>query len=614
MPVPEFWEADMSIQDRDYMKTPPATGAGSSASVGKAAAKPVHVDTARDHFESVLFALVLALLFRTFEAEAFVIPTGSMAPTLYGRHKEAVCTKCGHTITVGASDEMDAETGLLHEKTRIHTAICPNCRYLNEVTSALSFNGDRILVNKFPYELGNPSRWDVFVFKYPEEPNINYIKRLVGLPGETIRIRQGNLYLWDGKVEKILRKDDVDKQNAIQIAVYDDRHAPQELLQTGWPERWAAVAQTGGEDGVAGWNPVESVWKQDAAQRTFQCQGASTTELNWIRYRHYVPDMAEWQLAVDGGQQSPVPRLVADFCGYNTYSGSEPPVGQYPNIDSHTPDAIGAGEFWVGDLTLNCQVNIAATGPQAELILELIEGGIRYQCRIDCKSATAVLFKQTADREIELASAPCGLSGPGSHHLRFANVDDRLVLWVDDHVIEFGKGAVLDQPNALIPNLPTDDDLTPAGIAARGLDATVSELVITRDIYYLANPSDSFFQKALAKLLDHPEEWSRRYAEEAIHKDTAVLQISADGYLALGDNSPRSRDSRMWAQSLQSVPRKFLVGKAFFIYWPHGVPFLNDGRGFSLVNYTDTQGESVKDYPKYTIPFYPQVGRMKRIR
>ncbi len=56
----------------------PVTGAPSGDS--SKPAKPPHTDTARDHFESVLFALVLALLFRTFEAEAFVIPTGSMLP------------------------------------------------------------------------------------------------------------------------------------------------------------------------------------------------------------------------------------------------------------------------------------------------------------------------------------------------------------------------------------------------------------------------------------------------------------------------------------------------------------------------------------------------------
>lgn len=608
----------MSIHDRDYMKTPAAPSPEPSPPVPKAPAKPAHVDTARDHFESVLFALVLALLFRTFEAEAFVIPTGSMAPTLYGRHKEATCTKCGHTITVGASDEMDAESGLLHEETRIHNAICPNCRYVNEITSALSFNGDRILVNKFPYELGSPSRWDVFVFKYPEKPHINYIKRLVGLPGETIRIRQGNLYLWDGKTETILRKDDVDKQNAIQIPVYDDRHAPVDLLKSGWPERWAAVAQTGGTDGVAGWAPAESTWEHDAEQRTFQHQGSKSTDLSWIRYRHYIPSQAEWQLAEGGNPQTPVPRLITDFCGYNTYSGTEPQTPRdRTTIDSHSPEEIGAGEFWVGDLTLSCRVDVSSLADDARLVLELIEGGVRYQCRIDFNSATAVLFKLTTDRETELASAPCGLSGTGSHQLRFANVDDRLVLWIDETVVEFGKGAVLDQANALVPNLPTDDDLTPAGIACSRLDASVSDLVITRDIYYLANPSGfrfQNFQTALAQYLDQPDEWSKRYSEQAGEMDSAELKITEDGYLALGDNSPRSMDSRLWAPSLQSVPRKFLVGKAFFIYWPHGVPFMNNGRGFPLMNHSDTEGNTVPDYPKYTVPFYPQVERMKRIR
>ncbi len=605
----------MSIHDRDYMKTPSATGTEQLTAEPHTLVKPVHVDTARDHFESVLFALVLALLFRTFEAEAFVIPTGSMAPTLFGRHKETTCTQCGFKITVGASAEMDADSGRLHAGTRIHSAICPNCRAPNEITSTLSYNGDRILVNKFPYELGEPSRWDVFVFKYPEEPHINYIKRLVGLPGETIRIRQGNLYLWNDatQVETILRKDDVDKQKVTQIPVYDDQHAPQELLKSGWPERWAAVAQTGIADGVAGWAPAKSTWQQDASLRTFQCQGASTTDLNWVRYRHYTPKLAEWELAEEGVTQSPVPRLITDFCGYNTYSGQEPP-GQWRQIEAHSPEEIETGGFWVGDLTVSCRVDIASAGPDSKLVLELVEAGIRYQCRIDCHSATAVLMKLTSDREIELASAPCGVSGAGSHHLRFANVDDRLVLWIDNTVTEFGSGAVLDQPNALIPNLPTDDDLTPVGIAASGLDLTLSELLIERDIYYLADPSGNRFQADLARYLERPDEWSKRYWEEAAELDETTLKVSADGYLALGDNSPRSRDSRMWSPALQSVPRKFLVGKAFFIYWPHGVPFMNNGRGFPLANHTDTQGVSVEDYPKYTAPFYPHVGRMRRIR
>ena len=53
----------------------------------------------------------------------------------------------------------------------------------------------------FPYDLpflpgsGPPERWDVVVFRYPEEPEVSYIKRLVGLPGETIRIAHGDIYV-----------------------------------------------------------------------------------------------------------------------------------------------------------------------------------------------------------------------------------------------------------------------------------------------------------------------------------------------------------------------------------------------------------------------------------
>src|SRR5262249_29150502 len=145
-----------------------------------------HTDAFRETIESVVIAFVLAFLFRTFLAEAFVIPTGSMAPTLMGRHKDLNCQQCGHHYTVGASDEVDKETNQLVG--RIASSVCPNCGYTNDIYRDNVFNGDRILVNKFPYEFGEPDRFDVFVFRYPEDPQVNYIKRLVGLPGESLRI------------------------------------------------------------------------------------------------------------------------------------------------------------------------------------------------------------------------------------------------------------------------------------------------------------------------------------------------------------------------------------------------------------------------------------------
>ena len=76
-----------------------------------------------------------------------------------------------------------------------------NCRYQASLKDVPTFNGDRILVMKFPYDMpflpgaSEPQRWDVVVFRYPEEPEISYIKRLVGLSGEELRIWFGDVYI-----------------------------------------------------------------------------------------------------------------------------------------------------------------------------------------------------------------------------------------------------------------------------------------------------------------------------------------------------------------------------------------------------------------------------------
>ena len=54
-----------------------------------------------------------------------------------------------------------------------------------------NFDGDRILVTKLAYDISDVKRWDVIVFKYPSDGNHNYIKRLIGLPGETVILQDG---------------------------------------------------------------------------------------------------------------------------------------------------------------------------------------------------------------------------------------------------------------------------------------------------------------------------------------------------------------------------------------------------------------------------------------
>ena len=84
----------------------------------------------RETVESVIIAFVLAFLFRTFEAEAFVIPTGSMAPTLMGKHKDLECPMCHYRYP---GQRQRSPEPCVIETTRcaatIYHATCPMCRF-----------------------------------------------------------------------------------------------------------------------------------------------------------------------------------------------------------------------------------------------------------------------------------------------------------------------------------------------------------------------------------------------------------------------------------------------------------------------------------------------------
>lgn len=55
------------------------------------------------------------------------------------------------------------------------------------------YNGEYVMVEKVSYHLHQPKRGDVIVFRYPNDPSINYIKRIIGLPGDTVRIENGKV-------------------------------------------------------------------------------------------------------------------------------------------------------------------------------------------------------------------------------------------------------------------------------------------------------------------------------------------------------------------------------------------------------------------------------------
>ena len=163
-----------------------------------------------DSLEWVLIALILALIFRAFIMEAFRIPTGSMAKTLRGDHYHLRCPRCGYKYDVG---------GDYYSRPKPR---CPSCGYFLPPGAVMSVsNGDRVLVLKGIYEFSEPKRWDVVVFKNPLEPHINYIKRMIAGPGETVEIIDGDIYV-NGQ---IARKP-ANVQQELWMPVYDNDYQP----------------------------------------------------------------------------------------------------------------------------------------------------------------------------------------------------------------------------------------------------------------------------------------------------------------------------------------------------------------------------------------------------
>ena len=284
-----------------------------SSGPDEALAVPSYSGT-RETIESLVIAVVLAMLFRGFVAEAFVIPTGSMATTLFGRHNDVQCSQCDYWYQTGASAENeDRRSG------EVLATTCPICRFRMELDKAndpnqRSFDGDRILVSKFDYDLAEPSRWDVFVFKYPANAKQNYIKRLVGLPNEELKIRHGDVYTrpYDGAssvptgddtLELSDQTDQPDtpsaagssarwqiqrkpphKVRAMMQVVHDTDTRHKILARTGWPASWQKWSLP------KGWpDQLEPCSAEGKLPPLDTREGEQ-----WLRYRHFVPRPDDW--------------------------------------------------------------------------------------------------------------------------------------------------------------------------------------------------------------------------------------------------------------------------------------------------------------------------------
>jgi hypothetical protein len=115
---------------------PAAPPASAVPPAKKKTTPPEPKDSPREVVETVVFVVVLVLLLKTFLAEAFVIPTGSMADTLLGYHKVVQCEQCGYRFPVNLSGQVDPED---RPRRWVTVARCPNCEYENRIVPLEAF-------------------------------------------------------------------------------------------------------------------------------------------------------------------------------------------------------------------------------------------------------------------------------------------------------------------------------------------------------------------------------------------------------------------------------------------------------------------------------------------
>ncbi len=527
----------------------------------------------RETIESIVIAFILAFLFRTFEAEAFVIPTGSMAPTLHGMHKDLECPQCGIAYRVGASKESDEEASRQNRRgVPVVEGVCPQCGFVRrDLAGEPSFGGDRILVNKFAYQLGEPERWDVIVFRFPGDAKMNYIKRLVGLPSETIKIHGGDIFTAPnpiGDAPFVIARKSHRKLRAMLQHVDDNHHIAKTLDDAGWPRRWqsdpdnppGALEESLDEHAF-------SVGDREAvrlAQR-WTSDGSNVDRTAYIDFQHFFAgrydaerrrdgQKPDWVRAFNGPVWLP-DELVESGTVYDFYS--------YNTDDLEHLNTVRFPEYWVGDLAMECEVEIEEL--QGELTLAVEEGGYQFRAVFDLEGGGVTLEIEKhgdANANIRFGDDGSGPSrvvasdaivGTGKHKLMLANCDDKLFVWVDDVPVEF------DGPTEFAPlgnTRSTEYDIVPAHIGVRGFKGALSRIQIRRDVFYTPMPV-------------HP-----RHDESEDETRPLVFHTGADQFFTLGDNSPSSQDGRIWNDAVPGTPhvvdRRLLIGKALLIYWPYG--------------------------------------------
>lgn len=557
----------------------------------------------KDTIESILVAFILAFVFRAFVVEAFVIPTGSMAPTLLGAHMRFRCDDCGYAFTVNYSS--DSTHGDLNIPSRVMGTIpqqirCPNCGFLvppsgppgeDTLTNPAVHYGDRILVLKYRYLLSDPQRWDVIVFKSPDRPpegtsqyyTTNYIKRLIGRPGESVMILDGDIYVstavppknpalladayavvngryhLDGRPDA---KDRVDAEAYVQFLktfrvqrkpphaqsalwrnIYDNDYLPhlptEQRSSNPWQQPWQPASGNGWDVG-----------------QNLPAAGRGRTRL--FRF----DNANDAGMIAFSAKANPDTNALTDFLAYDQYSSA-----RIRNDEGHRPS-----RNTVTDLKLSCLYRRESGDGPFQMVLTKRDQ--KFVAEVTPAQITLSRYDLASGKLIKEYGAVPTPGGSTGVQLDLANVDYRVSLRVNDHEV-LASGEDYEPNGDAVVALEEDEDAGRAvpppqvQIGAAKQKCTLEHINLSRDIYYINDRNGSGGER-------------RRREPGYLGSPDHIVALKPEEYFALGDNSLISGDGRMWSNDVVlpgedlpfvergRVPARFLLGKAFFVYWPAG--------------------------------------------
>jgi signal peptidase I len=575
-------------------------------------------DGIRETIESIVVAFILAFVFRAFVVEAFVIPTGSMAPSLYGQHGQYRCQTCQYPFAYGVRESVrlphgNGQNGTLAIRGGF-TVQCPNCGWTeldnklnsSEETRVVSNSGDRILVLKWPYDIGGgilgPQRWDVVVFKDPQDGETNFIKRLLGLPGEVLEIINGDIY----------------------AAPLED--VPKDIIETLMePPR----ARSG--------RPIDRLTQEQHARlaKALKIQRKTKTaqESLWlIHYDHdYIPDPAKssgnrlfprWQPRGEAvaawDVSTPRVSFQPDDNREHWLDLSGKPIQDTYGYNSVNRRNSRQGPCSVGDVRLRFvlfpgfvetdrELGPGRDAAERYLVLSLSKGQDEFWATIWADGTVELAKSGRDDIRVPLRTARIAPLRPDAPlSIELENLDYRITLRVDDieilatdedsyHPPVLGKLLSSSHQNGGRANRAK------VAIGAKGLPLELRHLNVHRDVFY----------RSTDVVLDRGNPLKNKINDYAGYPgwgtagNPILLRDDPPDYFCCGDNSPQSKDSRLWWEvcpmleeregeeryQYGTVPGDQMIGRAFFVYWPGGLRFL-----------------------KETPAVIPNVGRMRIIR